>query len=775
VSRIVVLGLLTAILGSAAFGQETSAPAPPATVIPDVTIVGSTPLLGAGVDRDKVPAATNVLSPGDIARTGPATLTGALDDNIPGVNIDDLSGNPFQPNLLFRGFIASPNQGDEQGLAVYVNGARFNQPLGDTVNWDLIPSNAIDKVNVEGGNPVFGLNALGGSVNVQLKNGFNYHGGEIVGYGGSFGTGAGQFQYGVQAGNTAAYFAGDIIQDQGYRNTSASTLYQSYTDLGWRGRNAEVHFGVIADSTSLGNPGATPVELLAVNRAANSTAPNVERNKYVSLNLNGTYEISDATSVQTVVYYSNLSQRVVNGITVDSEPCNDGSGNLCESPGVFLTDRNGSPIHDFLNGGPYGGVSFQGVDSNAYGASAQVSDNHTLFGFGNHIVAGFSFDGGGTMFTGSQTIGLLTPARYVVSPQVVVDQADLSIAPVRLFTTNRYYGLFFTDSLSLTPKLTLSLSGRFNLADVDLYDQIGTSLNGTHSFDHFNPGVGATYQVLPNLAVFASYAVSNRAPTPSELSCASPAQPCQLPSFFVGDPNLKQVVATTYEVGVRGKFPDVYGARAVWDADLFRTDSDDDIIYQSSALNPNSVWYSNAGTTRRQGVEANLTVVRGPLHAQVGYALVDATFQSPLTLSSPSNPLADANGQIHVTPGNKIPGVPENRLKFILEYDVTDRWTVGGSGILSSGQYAFGDEANQNPQIPGYFVLNLNTKYRLTDHIQLFALVDNVLDRKYSTYGLYAPVAGLPAPELPSGVVTNQRVESPAPPVAAYGGIRVTF
>jgi iron complex outermembrane receptor protein len=238
---------------------------------------------------------------------------------------------------------------------------------------------------------------------------------------------------------------------------------------------------------------------------------------------------------------------------------------------------------------------------------------------------------------------------------------------------------------------------------------------------------------------------------------------------------LKQVVATTYEVGVRGKFPDVYGARAVWDADLFRTDSDDDIIYQSSALNPNSVWYSNAGTTRRQGVEANLTVVRGPLHAQVGYALVDATFQSPLTLSSPSNPLADANGQIHVTPGNKIPGVPENRLKFILEYDVTDRWTVGGSGILSSGQYAFGDEANQNPQIPGYFVLNLNTKYRLTDHIQLFALVDNVLDRKYSTYGLYAPVAGLPAPELPSGVVTNQRVESPAPPVAAYGGIRVTF
>ncbi len=787
-SRLAVLALLPTTLGSAAFGQQTPPPAVPAsnapasdtpasdtTVLPPVTIIGTTPLLGAGVDRNQVPAATNVLSPADIDRTGPANLTGAMDDNIPGVNIDDLSGNPYQPDILFRGFIASPNQGDQQGLAVYVNGARFNQPFGDTVNWDLIPSNAINQVNVEGSNPVFGLNALGGSVNVQLKNGFTYHGGEIVGLGGSFGHAAGQFQYGLQAGDTSAYFAGDIIQDQGYRNTSASTLYQSYTDLGWRGHDAELHLGITADSTSLGNPGATPVELLAVNRAANSTAPNVERNKYLSLNMNGTYNINDETSVQALAYYSNFNQHVVNGITVDSAPCDDGSGNLCESPGVYLTDRNGNPIPDFLNGGPYGGVSYQATNTNAFGASAQIANSHEVFGLKNYGVAGVSFDGGNTMYTGSQTIGALTPQRFVEPPEIVVDQADLSIAPVRLFTTNRYYGLFFTDLLNLTSKLTLSVSGRFNLADVDLYDQIGTSLNGTHSFNHYNPGVGATYQVLPNTALFASYAVSNRAPTPSELSCASPQQPCQLPSFFVGDPNLKQVVATTYEVGARGRFADLYGATATWDVDLFRTDSNDDIIYQTSELNPNSVWYTNAGTTRRQGVEANLTVVRGPLHALLAYAFINATFQSSLTLSSPSNPQADANGLIHVVPGDRIPGVPENRLKFVLEYDITDRWTVGGNAIYTSGQYVYGDEANQNSMLPGYFLLNLNTKYRINDHIQLFALVDNVLNRQYSTYGLYAPVAGLPAPELPSGVVTNQRVESPAPPIAAYGGVRITF
>ncbi len=281
--------------------------------------------------------------------------------------------------------------------------------------------------------------------------------------------------------------------------------------------------------------------------------------------------------------------------------------------------------------------------------------------------------------------------------------------------------------------------------------------------------------MLPNLAAFASYALSNRAPTPSELSRASPAQPCQLPSFFVGDPNLKQVVATTYEVGVRGTFDDRYAAKATWNVDLFRTDSDDDIIYRSSALNANSSWYSNAGTTRRQGVEANLTVVRGPLRAQLGYALVDATFQSALTLGSPSNPEADDNGQIHVSPGNRLPGVPLHRVRFVAEYDVTDRWTVGASGIFASTQHLFGDEANQNAPLPAYYVLNLNARYRVTDRVQLFALVDNVLDRKYSTYGLYAPVAGLPAPELPGGVVANQRVQSPAAPIAAYGGVRITF
>jgi hypothetical protein len=48
--------------------------------------------------------------------------------------VDSASGNPFQPTFLYHGFAASPLQGTPQGLAVYVNGVRFNQPFGDTLN-----------------------------------------------------------------------------------------------------------------------------------------------------------------------------------------------------------------------------------------------------------------------------------------------------------------------------------------------------------------------------------------------------------------------------------------------------------------------------------------------------------------------------------------------------------------------------------------------------------------------------------------------------------------
>lgn len=760
----IVAGLV--FLGGAARAQTAE---PLVVALPPVDIVGAAPLLGSGVDRSKVPATTHVLTGDDIGQSGMPGLLGALDEHVAGVALDDAAGNQFQPALLYRGFTASPLDGTAQGLAVYVNGARFNLPFGDTVNWDLIPAQAIDTLNLEGSNPVFGLNALGGSLSVQLKNGFTYQGGELVLTGGSNGRAQGTFQYGKESVDFAAYVAGGILHDGGWRQDQSSDLHQLFGDLGWRGDRGEIHVSILAARDGLSGPGTVPVELLAVDRGAQFTGPDTIQNTFARLSVTGNYTVSDTVSLQGVAYYTAFQQKVVNSNTPDFQVC---GAFLCEQPGQFLTDRQGQPIADFLNGGPYAELDNQTINTNGYGAALQVSDKETAFGLPNQFVSGVSFDGGVTTFSATPEAGGLTPDRYFIGPGIVIDQADGSVAPVRVGITNAYYGLYGTDILDLTPHLSLNLSGRLNIAQTDLHDQIGTALNGSHFYAHVNPGFGATYGFNPAIAAYASFSVANRAPTPAELSCASIASPCTLANFFVGDPDLKQVVAHTVEIGLRGKATPYEGATLRWNVGLYRSTVSDDIVFLPATI-PGRDFFQNVAQTRRQGIETGLELRSGRLQAWLDYAFTDATFQSAFTEDSPLNPAANANGQIQVGPGNQLPGVPRHRLKLGVSFHVTDAWTVGSTVTVSSGQYLFGDEANLTSAIPGYAVLNLNTQYRITPHIEVFALVQNALNAKYATYGTFSDTASIPIAQAPGA--SNTRSLSPAPPIAGYGGLRVTF
>ncbi len=765
------------LLGSAAPAVALAQTIPATTALPDVNVVASTPLLGSGVDRDQVPQATQVLGAHDIDRTNVPSLTGAILDNVPSATINDTSGNPFQPDILFRGFIASPVAGTAQGLAVYVNGARFNDPFGDTVNWDLIPSIAIDTVNVEASNPVFGLNALGGSVNIQMKNGFNFQGGDATAYGGSYDRKSGVLEYGRQFGDFAIYGAGEITHDGGFRQTQASDVYRLYTDLGWRHDGAELHLSVDAADNSLGNPGASPVQELNADLSAIFSGPNTVFNKYVSVNLNGSYALSDTMSVQALAYFQNLTQRVTNGATGQGGPCTTPIGALCNDDGTPVTTYGGAIVPDFLNGGVYSNLVLEGLQAHSYGASAQVSDDRTVFGMKNHFVGGASFDGSDSVFNAETLIGGFTSdgtQLFVGPPDVIQVQPDQGIQPVKVATVTRYYGAFLADILTVLPGLDLSLNGRFNNAEIDLHDKLGTVLNGQHTYNRFNPSAGLTYAITPALQVYGSYTEANRAPTPTELSCSSAANPCSLLNFFIGDPNLKQVVARTFEFGLRGKLPDLAGGRLRWDADYFHTKNHDDLIFQTALNNPNLAFYTNAGSTLRQGLEANLHYDTDRLHAVLGYAFTDATFQSPLVLGSASNPFSDSNGNIHVVPGDRIPGIPAHRGTAVLEYKVTDRWTVGGNAVLASDQIRFGDEANQGKPVGGYVVLNFDTSYRVTDNITLFGIVQNLTAQRYDTYGTYGPVDAVPFPNVPGGV-TDPRTASPGAPIAGYGGVRIRF
>jgi iron complex outermembrane receptor protein len=773
---ILVAACLVTLLPLQSTAQTAPAtPAQPATE--QITVIGSTPLLGSGVDLDQVPANVQVLGAKDIDRTGIPSLTGALLETIPSVTVNDTSGNIFQPDILFHGFTASPVAGTSEGLAVYVNGARFNDPFGETVNWDLIPSIAIDTVNVEASNPVFGLNALGGSISVQLKNGFTYQGGDLTGYGGSYDRGAGLLEYGRQSGNFAVYVAGEAIGDNGYRQTQDSDIYRLYTDLGWRNNGFEIHLGIDAADNTIGNPGSAPVQAVDQQPTAIFTAPNLVFNKYVAVNLNGTYKISDSTSAQAVAYYQTLTQRISNGTTVEVEPCDDGTGALCNDDGSTVTTRGGTTVPDFLNGGPYSGLVLEGLDAHGYGGSAQVTNDTRLFGMKNHVVFGGSMDGSDSVFDAQSQLGGYNPLNgFFIGPGVTQDQPSEGVEPVTVATTTRYYGVFLSDVLAITPKLDLTVNGRFNNAEINLYDKLGTALDGQHSYSRFNPGAGFTYRFSTALQIYGNYSEANRAPTPTELSCSSAANPCSLLNFFIGDPNLKQVVARTFEGGLRGHVADLGGGRLSWNADYYRTNDQDDLIFETTSYNPNLAYYTNAGKTLRQGVEANLDFDTPRLHAVVSYAYTDATFQTPLLLGSGSNPFSDANGNEQVVPGDRIPGIPVHRGTVVADYKVTDRWTVGGSSTLTSSQYRFGDEANLAKQVGGVVLLNLNTNYKITDAITVFGLINNITDRRYATYGSFGPVGDVswPSSLFPSGV-TDPRTEALGPTLAGYGGVRVSF
>ncbi len=791
-SRLTASAALLAWLPVAASAQApppdpAPAGAPPVLTLPEVVVIGTTPMLGSGTPRDKVPGNSHVLKRDDVRITGTPDMLGAIDARIGGVTLNEAQNNPFQPNVLFRGFEASPLAGNAQGLAVYVNGSRFNQPFGDTMNWDLIPSVAIDRIEVQGSNPAFGLNALGGSLAVQLKTGFTYQGAELEILGGSFGRIASTFQFGKRIDDFGIYLAGSGLHETGWRDFSPSTLRQFYSDLGWRGSRGQVHLTMLAANNKLVGNGTSPVELLAADRDAVFTHPDQTKNKYGRVGLSGTYEINDRLSVQANLYYSRLAQRTKNGDASDAEPCENDTTQLClDDDGPQLIDRASNVIPNFVtnspylgipdfaarfaDGGPYAQLNRTRTTTDGFGVALQLTHQSQVFGRPNRLIVGASYDGGRTSFKASSELGALTLDRGFDGSGFVIAQPDGSITPVSVRASSNYYGIYLSNVLDVTDALSVTLAGRFNVAQIKLRDRIGTSLNGNHTFSRFNPAAGLTYKITPEVSAYAGYAEANRAPTPAELSCADPAAPCSLTNFFVGDPPLKQVVARTFEAGIRGQLKVFDSALLNWNLGLFRTNTQDDIMFVSSPI-VGRAFFQNVGATRRQGIEAGAELRGRRWAAFLDYAYTDATFRKALTLNSPENPAADADGTIGVRRGDRLPGIPAHSLKFGANVAVTESWRIGMTGRFASGRYLIGDEANLTRKTDPYVVFNFTTAYDVTPNIQVFALVTNLFNAKYETFGTFSPTAEVPLREAPNA--TNSRSLSPGMPRAVYVGGRL--
>jgi outer membrane receptor protein involved in Fe transport len=252
-----------------------------------------------------------------------------------------------------------------------------------------------------------------------------------------------------------------------------------------------------------------------------------------------------------------------------------------------------------------------------------------------------------------------------------------------------------------------------------------------------NPSTGLTYQVSPAVNIYVSYSEANRIPTAAELSCADPTQPCQFPLSFISDPNLGQVIARTYELGVRGHGSSGADLSMDWVADVYRTRSSDDILFVSSGSLVGSGYFTNAGDTQRLGAEVSVDGNWGRADFHANYGFVRATFESNLTILSANNPGADANGAIYVQPGDRLPEVPLHVGKLGVGYSLPWHIHLGLDATGVSSRYLRGDEANLQKPLPGYAILNARASWQTTSSLSLFFEGENILDHQYSSFGLY--------------------------------------
>ncbi len=754
-----------------------------------IEVIGITPMHGVGLPKELIPYSVQSATSKDIEQSQTLGLTDFMNRNLGSVTINDAQNNPLQADIQYRGYTLSPLLGLPQGLAVYQNGVRVNEPFGDSMNWDLLPESSIGSINLIGGaNPVFGLNALGGSLSITTKNGFTHPGHSLETYGGSFERIVSTIESGGNNGTWGYFVTANYFNEDGWRDASPSDALNLFGALSYR--NTDTTFDLTlnhADTDLIGN-GSSPAELLELDRAAVFTSPDQTENKMTMVNLEGTHWLADTIQLSGNTFYRKNKTGSFNGDGTEYEGV---AGNLQED-GADIEDQFGNAVADTnANGSERNALNnISNREQEGFGANIQSTFIGDLFGRENQFIFGSGYQQGIIDFFSAVEVATLACAFN--GADCTLAGADRSTIGSGFFVPeegtnikahNRTWSLYATDTFSVTEKLAVTASVRYNNTHIVLGDRSSQSnladpedpaaLNGEHDFQRINPAFGVTYNFNNNNGVFGSYSESSRAPTPIELLCAREDAPCNLPNAFLADPPLEQVVTQSFDGGFRGTLRNDIG----YSISAFHSTNNDDIIFGTTGgATANSGFFSNIGDTQRIGTEVGLNgVFKKKLNWYMNYSFVEATFQDSFTTNSANHPLADANGKIQVEAGDRIPGIPEHSFKLGGLYSFTNKLSVGANMIYNSTQVLRGDESNQLGTVDGYAVVNLNSTYKINKTFKLFARVNNLFDTDYETFGLLGE-----ADEIFDGSGATQAFSDATflgagAPINAFVGMTVTF
>ena len=819
--------LLTVAALWVATGRTAALAAEGAGFDDEVVVVAPAPGAASRLAAARLPFSVQSADADALARAQATDLSDYLGTQLGSVSINSAQNNPLQPDVQYRGYSASPLLGLAQGIAVFQNGVRVNEPLGDAVNWDLIAESAIHSISMIGGsNPLYGLNTLGGALSIEMKNGFNFKGHQVEASGGSWGRAETSAESGGNNGTLGYYVNVDYFTEDGWRDLSASDAVNLYASGSLRNTRSKLDLGFQYGDTDLTGNGAAPVGLLAIDREGIFTAPDITDNRAFGFTLNGEHLLVEGVKLATTGYYRDVKTSSFNGDTADLLACGLGDGDflleglaedkletlglnnddICQNnalgalnPAALETALNAllepgdEPFNlddltpSLTGSGIIGDSAINNLSSRklkSYGLDVQNSFERALFGHDNYLVVGAAYARGEARFNSVTELSDIDPITRSTAGLGL--GAFLSREATNVATRTGTWSVYALDSFDLSARLTVTAGGRYNSTAVKIRDRsaVRPELNGSHNFSRFNPTLGATFEVAKDNSVYANYSESSRAPTPIELSCndqifervraaaiARGDDPddvdfeCRLPNAFLADPPLDQVVAKSVEVGVRGKLGAVRHRLG-----YFRTVNHDDILFQTTGRGTGL--FANVDKTRRAGFESAFAVSFAQFDYTLSYSYIHATFEDDFQMQSPNHPFANAEGELAVSTGDRLPGIPDHQFKFSADYHTPWRLVLGFDVLYNAGQFLRGDESNQLDEIDGYALVHLRASYAIAKRFEMFTRVSNLFDADYGNFGLLG--------EDPSEVLAG--LSDPRPifvgvgaPRAAWVGVRMRF
>lgn len=659
-------------------------------VLPPIEVVGSIqPFAGPDVGSG-VPARVTIISGAEVDANEPRLLSDVLQTQAGFSAYDDL-GSAYKLNISSRGFYASPVVGLPQGIAVFLDGVRQNEPDAAQVNFDLLPLEHVKRIELLSGNgTLLGRNALGGAVNLVTRRGEGPLSGEIEVMGGSYKARSLEASFGASNARGLDWYAGaGYNAEDGWRQVTGAEQFNGFLNLGKLGQASGIRFQGYGASSWAQTAGSLPESVFESQPDSNLSAKDFEDLWSLQLAVLGYKQLGSGRGSFNLFTRWHGAERF--------------NANQPTDPDVLGTSKNWSlggtvdyRIATQMSGRPLG-LRF-GIDGTTSSTAVELFADSTKFGEG------------------------ITQTTSVESP--VWDLAG-----------------FVSADLTLG-KVTLSAGLRYDYVRAPFRNLLDPTRDTTQSWGRLNPQLGIGVDAGGGFSVFGSVGTAFRPPAVIEVACADPEEPCPLPFALGDDPPIDAVRTTTVELGGR-----YVGSGVILSASAYRTEVRDDIYLfpfdEANEPEGSTIdgFFANIDKTRREGIELGAQYFFGPGHSVYGnYALTRATFQTEAEIFS----IREEAGQTNeVEPGDRLPLVPEHQIKAGMNLRFPRGFRAGADVRWIGEQWLRGDEANDTEPLSSYFVADARVGYEIGPW-ELVLAVSNIFDETYAGFGTFNINQGAP-------------------------------